>query len=98
MTDMSMKVKGLLIHENDQVVTVTQEVHCGDVVEYEAAGGRYSLSAAETVPQYHKISRDIIRKGEDVYKYGEIIGCAVMDIGKGCLVHTDNLKSQCFVK
>lgn len=42
----------------------------------------------------HKIANQDIKKGEFIFKYGEIIGRASQDIKKGEWVHTHNLKSH----
>lgn len=51
------------------------------------------LEADGDIPAGHKIARRDIKKGEYVYKYGEIIGTAKCDIEAGEWVHTHNLGS-----
>ncbi len=51
------------------------------------------LESCGDIPSGHKIARTDIRRGEYVYKYGEIIGVARCDIKKDELVHTHNLAS-----
>ncbi len=51
------------------------------------------LKALQDVPLGHKIALAKIAKGGAVVKYGEEIGKAVKAIGKGCHVHTQNLKT-----
>jgi altronate dehydratase len=45
------------------------------------------------IPFGHKFALKDIKEGEYVYKYGEIIGKASVDIKKGDWIHTKNLKS-----
>ncbi|MCQ2742467.1 MAG: altronate dehydratase family protein [Bacilli bacterium] len=52
------------------------------------------LEPSADVPAGHKIARGEIKKGEYVYKYGQIIGRATSDIKKGEWVHTHNVKSH----
>lgn len=52
------------------------------------------LVATKSVPAGHKFALKDIKKGENVIKYGEIIGEATRDIKKGEWVHTHNVKSR----
>lgn len=52
------------------------------------------LTDGPTVPAGHKYALSDIKKGEYVFKYGEVIGRATEDIKKGEWVHTHNLKSH----
>src|SRR5690606_3294238 len=47
--------------------------------------------ASEAVPRGHKFALRLIREGEFVRKYGQIIGTATMDIPIGAHVHVQNL-------
>jgi (2R)-sulfolactate sulfo-lyase subunit alpha len=46
------------------------------------------------VPIGHKIALTDIKAGDTVWKYGQDIGKAVADIGKGQHVHVHNLKTK----
>ena len=50
------------------------------------------LKTLNDIPFGHKISLTDIRKGDLIYKYGQIIGIASEEIKKGSHVHTHNLK------
>ncbi|MDC0457014.1 UxaA family hydrolase [Alphaproteobacteria bacterium] len=41
----------------------------------------------------HKFSLNLIKKGNKIIKYGEVIGVAIADIKKGKHVHVHNIKS-----
>ena len=41
----------------------------------------------------HKFSLIQIRRGDKIFKYGEVIGVAIDDIDQGNLVHTHNIQS-----
>ena len=41
----------------------------------------------------HKFSLKLIKKGDKIVKYGEVIGVATADINKGNHVHIHNIKS-----
>ena len=52
------------------------------------------LTPTENVPAGHKFALRDIRFGEEIIKYGEVIGRATTDIQKGEWVHTHNVKSH----
>ena len=52
------------------------------------------LDGNDTIPAGHKYALCMIKKGEYVVKYGEIIGRATADIVEGEWVHTHNVKSH----
>lgn len=89
-----MLVEGILIHEKDQVITVTGTVGPGDTIRYKTREGVIELPVKEFIPCYHKAARAALPVGKEIYKYGESIGVAVKEIFPGCLVHTDNLSSK----
>ena len=80
-----------VIHVNakDNLVTCLRPIQKGETIEFE--GGRYTASA--DIPQFHKMSIAEIRQGEHCYKYGEVIGRALVDLHPGDYVHTFNLES-----
>ena len=49
------------------------------------------LNAENEIPFGHKISLNNIKKGELIYKYGQIIGIAIDEIKKGSHVHSHNI-------
>ncbi|MCK6449452.1 MAG: UxaA family hydrolase [Alphaproteobacteria bacterium] len=53
-----------------------------------------TLQAVDDVPLGHKIALKDIRKGETILKYGNDIGKAVADIGKGRHAHVHNMKTK----
>lgn len=90
-----MKKNGILIHANDQVITLALAVKAGETVFYAREGTDTFLEAREDIPQYHKMAVRDIRKGEKIRKYGEEIGEATADIPSGKWVHVHNLQSSC---
>jgi (2R)-sulfolactate sulfo-lyase subunit alpha len=52
------------------------------------------LKSRMAIPIGHKVALADIMKGDTVIKYGEDIGKAVADIGKGEHVHVHNLKTK----
>jgi len=79
----------LLYSEKDSVFTCMVPVNKGDSLEYSGI----KITAANDVPAYHKIARVFVKAGGEVYKYGEPIGTASIDIHPGDHVHVHNLES-----
>lgn len=70
------------VHQSDNVAIVS---NAGGVDE----GSSFSsgIIAIERIPQGHKIALRSIRKGEAIYRYGEVIGYAEEPLEKGAWVH-----------
>ena len=80
--------KLLLLSENDNVLTCTIAIKKGELLD--CAG--VTITAANDVPAYHKIANAFVPAGGEVYKYGEVIGIASVDIHPGEHVHVHNLE------
>ena len=84
----------LLIHPSDSVAVVTAAVRAGEDVLYEDAnGGQVCVKATGDIPIYHKIALRDIAQGEQVLKYGKVIGVATAPISRGEHVHCHNVQS-----
>lgn len=84
----------IILHPRDSVAIVTNNVFKGDSITFiDNDGNIKTLQATTNVPVYHKVAIKYIKKGEYVYKYGEIIGYATKDINMGEHVHEHNLES-----
>ena len=80
------------IHPADNVVVALRPLARGTAVELPDCG--QTVTAAEDIPQGHKMAVSPIRAGENVVKYGFPIGHATADIAPGGWVHTHNLKTN----
>ena len=76
----------IIIHEIDNVAVVLRPFKKGEVV----AGVTLQMD----IPQAHKVALKLIKKGENVIKYGFPIGHATEDIEAGCHVHTHNVATN----
>ena len=88
-----MKVNALLMDPKDNVVTCVRDVKAGEVVHYRSKNEDLEILAKEAIPFSHKISLTDLEEGQEVIKYGELIGKAMSPIGKGCLVDHKNIYS-----
>lgn len=77
----------LVLHPKDNVGVATAALDAGLPIEI----GERTLSSREPVAAGHKIAVHPIAGGEQVIKYGEVIGRAVKNIGEGEWVHSHNL-------
>jgi len=71
------------LDQNDNVVTVTSALDAGVAVE--------AVHTTGLVPRTHKIATTMIKGGEPIRKYAQIIGYASTDIEPGEHVHTHNV-------
>ena len=90
---MDKKINSILIHGNDNVVTVTEMLGAGEVARYRKEDEIFEIVAIEEIPKFHKIAVTDIHKSEPVYKYGQLIGMATREIRKGKHVHDHNIES-----
>ncbi|MEN5083503.1 UxaA family hydrolase [Bosea sp. TWI1241] len=88
----------LLVHEKKDTVGVVvveglkagTEMLC--VVTHDNSDFR--LTAKMDIPIGHKVALNDIRKGDTIWKYGQDIGKAIADIGKGEHLHVHNVKTK----
>jgi altronate dehydratase small subunit len=84
--------RALIMHPDDNVATVVEEVGKGEEVRIPLAGSSLTLFAIETIPFGFKLALQEIPQGDIILKYGETIGRACVAIAKGALVHIHNLE------
>ena len=75
----------------DNVVVALQPIRAGAAVEVPGVG---CITAAEDIPQGHKMSVRALKAGENVVKYGFPIGRMTADAGPGAWLHTHNVKTN----
>jgi altronate dehydratase small subunit len=80
----------LLLHNDDNVLVARARIRAGERI---SLGGQ-SIDIEADVPIGHKLSRQTIRKGDKIIKYGVPIGSATADIPVGHAVHVHNVASD----
>lgn len=80
----------LRLAPEDNVLTAIAPLEAGETVLIEGVQAQLPARA----PLGFKIAARSIGKGEKIIKYGVPIGSATMDIARGEVVHTHNLKSD----
>ncbi len=73
----------------DNLVTCVKPIAKGETVVVEGE----PIVALDDIPIYHKMAIADVKKGESVYKYGEVMGIASKDIRKGEWAHIHNIDS-----
>ena len=88
-----MKKVALLIDDHDNVATVFTDdvISESQIVIRDKRGKEKVLRAIGTIPYGHKIATQAITAGENIVKYGEVIGVASKNIMEGEYVHIHNI-------
>ena len=76
--EQAAKALYIKVHESDNVAIIVNDNGL-------TAGTRFAdgLELVEHIPQGHKVALQAIAKGEDIIRYGEVIGYAVRNIPQG---------------
>jgi altronate dehydratase small subunit len=82
----------IVVDQRDNVATALRPLEQGESVEVEVGGRTEAVRALRPIPFGHKISLADIEPGEQVLKYGEVIGLATQSIAKGQHVHVHNVE------
>jgi altronate hydrolase len=80
------------LRPEDNVAVAARTLPAGAELQYNG----HVLNLDRRVGMGHKISLRDIKKGELIYKYGQIIGFANQDIAAGSHVHTHNVSADRF--
>ena len=77
---------------DDNVATLLSDVKENDTVQILLGEESSEEQVKETIRFGHKFALKKIKKGENVIKYGEVIGRATQDIEMGYHVHIHNVE------
>ncbi|HEY0445235.1 MAG TPA: altronate dehydratase family protein [Allosphingosinicella sp.] len=77
------------LHPSDDVAVALRPIEAGEAFE---VAGR-TLTAAEPIPQGHKLALHAIEAGAEVRKFGAPIGRATAPVAAGAHVHSHNLQT-----
>lgn len=87
------KLQAIVMKAKDNVCTVIEVIIPEMEVGMEIGGEIIRVQATEAIPVGHKLAIRGIHQGENIIKYGEIIGRATQTIQMGQHVHVHNLES-----
>ena len=82
----------IVMNKLDNVATALAFLEAGKII-VNVGEKSIRMDLKETIPLGHKFSLRYIRKGENIVKYGQTIGKALVSIESGRHVHTHNVES-----
>lgn len=82
----------IVMDEKDNVTTLLADMKKGESVIYTKGNQTCELTLQEDVHFGHKVAITLINQGEEVKKYGEVIGAATTTILPGEHVHVHNIE------
>jgi altronate dehydratase small subunit len=88
--------RALMMNSKDNVATALEKLEAGvpATVILPSQEGFKEVTPDKTIPTGHKLAVKQISKGDQVVKYGEVIGNATQDIKLGDHVHVHNVMSN----
>ena len=88
-----MDIDALILHNGDNVATAVQSLSAGTVARVRCGAQIRTIPLDSDIPYGHKFAVQTIANGENILKYGEVIGAATADIACGEHVHVQNVVS-----
>lgn len=88
-----MSIDAIILNSKDNIATAVQDLHPGQEATTRLNRALCKITIDETIPYGHKFTLRDIRCGEDIIKYGEVIGRATTDISSGHHAHVQNIES-----
>ena len=88
-----MSIDAIILNAADNVATAVQELEAGQKAVLRLDRELSNVVLREHIPYGHKFSVRSIHRGDDILKYGEVIGRATADIEAGCHAHIQNIES-----
>ncbi len=88
-----MAIDAIVLSEKDNVATAVQTLEAGQTASVRLGRDLQHVVLAENIPYGHKFAMRDIARGEEILKYGEVIGRATLDIPAGCHAHIQNVES-----
>ena len=88
-----MSVDAIMIKPEDNVATALRDLKMEETALINVGEGQKQIKIIEDIPYGHKFAVTDINKGDDILKYGEIIGRATQFIQQGTHAHIQNIES-----
>jgi len=88
-----MRRDAIVIKRQDNVATAIRDIAEGKTVTVGVEDEALALRVSQPIPFGHKLALRNIQSGEDILKYGTVIGRATTDIEAGEHVHVHNVES-----
>jgi altronate dehydratase small subunit len=85
--------KIIVMNIKDNVATCLSDLKVGEVLDITVETSRKKIALKEDIPFGHKFALTSIKSGQEIIKYGEVIGVASRAIKAGQHVHVHNIES-----
>ena len=85
--------RAIVINEKDNVATLISDVNSGEMVLVRTGDKEESMTMTQDIKFGHKFAIKQIAAGEEIIKYGEVIGRATAPIAVGEHAHVHNIES-----
>ncbi|MDC7987210.1 UxaA family hydrolase [Rhodoplanes sp. TEM] len=89
----AMQRHAIAIKIQDNVATALRRLEKGETAEVGVGDRIVSIVLRDAVEFGHKFALRDIARGDDIVKYGEVIGRATADIPAGAHAHVQNIES-----
>ncbi|QIZ67973.1 UxaA family hydrolase [Geobacillus subterraneus] len=84
----------VILNQKDNVATALDYIPARSVIKITRQNREYNVAIKQNIEFGHKFAIMPIKKGEDILKYGEVIGVASSDIAEGEHVHVHNVEGK----
>ncbi|MDY0096479.1 MAG: UxaA family hydrolase [Candidatus Vecturithrix sp.] len=88
-----MQIDAIMIKEQDNVATALRDIPMDEKITVGMGDEARPFVVKEFIPYGHKFSVNDIALGENILKYGEVIGRATKEIRAGTHAHIHNIES-----
>jgi len=88
-----MKHDAIMIKAVDNVATALRNLEAGRAYDVSVGTKSRSVTIREPIIYGHKFAVVEIARGEEIIKYGEVMGRATADILQGAHAHVQNIES-----
>ena len=88
-----MRIDAIMIKAEDNVATALRDLQRDEEATVSVGDARRTIRLAEDIPFGHKFAVCRISQGDQIIKYGEVIGRATQSIEQGAHAHIQNIES-----
>lgn len=86
-----MAIEAIILHPTDNTAVAVTDLPEGKELDLKAGSELRHVKLVEPITYQHKFCVAPIKKGEQVLKYGQVIGEAIADIRAGEHIHIHNM-------
>ena len=88
-----MSAPAIRLDTGDHVATALRPLMVGETVAVSSPGAPSTICPKELIPAFHKVALYDLAAGEQVRKYGAVIGELTAPVEAGGLIHIHNMRS-----